>query len=184
MDGFNIIASVSIILLDENISNPGCIKVSNRIRQYLPKIQIIIFTELEKGISGLNIVLESQASGYLDHHVDPVILSGILREMKEGDLFIAPLLARKLVEELFRVKTASAKKMDYSFTKREEEVLLKIADGLSNREVADTLFISENTVKAHLTRILQKTNLQNRRQIILAMSKGIINLGACPTNKV
>jgi len=165
-----------ILLLDEKISNPECNEVSKYIKQKLPSIKIIIFSELEKGINGLFDSLESKATGYIDHHINPEILANILREAKEDDFFIAPSLGKKLVDEIVRIKLDNQRKMNFSFTKREKEMLVHIGNGLSNREIANIIFVSENTVKAHLTRILQKTNLQNRRQIILAISKGLISV--------
>ena len=87
-------------------------------------------------------------------------------------------MAAKLLEEftlLEEKKDAKHVDQETNLSKREIEVLQMVAGGTTNKEVAEALFISENTVKGHLSRILEKMNARNRQQAVaMAMEKGII----------
>jgi DNA-binding NarL/FixJ family response regulator len=164
-----------IILLDENISNPDCIEVSKRIRQLIPKTRVIVLTDPVAELKDPFYVFGAQAGGYVDRQTDSGNLVSIINRVMVGDFFVSPSQGRRLVEEFNNLRMIGRKKLDYSFTKREKEVLTHIANGLTNREIASTLYITENTVKAYVTRIMQKMQLQNRHQIMLAVSQGLVS---------
>jgi len=164
-----------VILLDENISNPDCIEVSKQIRDLVPQTRLIILTEPIVEVKDPFYVFGTQASGYVDRQTDSGNLMSIINRVMVGDFFVSPSQGRRLVEELNHLRIMDQKKLDYSFTKREKEVLTHIGKGLTNREIASTLYITENTVKAYVSRIMQKMQLQNRHQIMLAISQGLIS---------
>ena len=83
---------------------------------------------------------------------------------------MAPHVASKLVKQLDRSQTPNFSFLEV-LTARESEIAVLISDGLSNREIADQLFVSEGTVKNHLTSILEKLNLRDRTQLAIYILK-------------
>ena len=163
-----------IVLMDENIAGPDCIEVSRQIRASLEGVRLIIFTEPVVQTRDPFYVFGTQASGYVDRQTDSGNLISIVNRVMTGDFFVSPLQGKKLVEELNNLKTQRKKKQRYAFTRREKDILKHIAEGLTNREIALKLFVTENTVKAYVARVMQKMQLQNRHQVMLAVSQGMV----------
>jgi DNA-binding NarL/FixJ family response regulator len=113
--------------------------------------------------------MKSGASGFLLKDVRPEQLAEAVRTVAAGDALLAPAITRRLIEEFVRRpppgQRAPAELAD--LTDRELEVLRLIARGLSNGEIAQTLFVSEATVKTHVTRILAKLDLRDRVQAVV-----------------
>ena len=125
------------------------------------------------------------ASGFLLKDVRPAELVAALRTVAAGDAVISPRVTRRLLEEYTRVLPLSASQMQERYpqlsalTEREREVLIAVARGLSNAEIAASLFVSEATVKSHVGRILAKLGLRDRVQVVvLAYEAGLIQPGA------
>ncbi len=126
--------------------------------------------------------LQAGASGFLLKDTEPAQLVGAVRTVAAGDAVLAPSATRRLIEtfapllverDLLRRDAVLA-----PLTEREREVLALIAGGLSNREIADSLFLSEGTVKVHVGRILAKLGLRDRVQaVVLAYEFGIVAPG-------
>ena len=129
--------------------------------------------------------LRAGASGFLLKDVRPAELVAALRTVAAGDAVISPRVTRRLLEEYTRVLPLSASQMQERYpqlsalTEREREVLIAVARGLSNAEIAASLFVSEATVKSHVGRILAKLGLRDRVQVVvLAYEAGLIQPGA------
>jgi DNA-binding NarL/FixJ family response regulator len=124
--------------------------------------------------------LRAGASGFLLKDSPPAQLIGAIRAVAAGDAVIAPSATRRLIEAFSaalpdpaaaRVRAAVLDEL----TEREREVLLLIASGRSNREIAEALFLSEGTVKIHVGRILAKLGLRDRVQaVVLAYETGLV----------
>jgi DNA-binding NarL/FixJ family response regulator len=124
--------------------------------------------------------LQNGASGFLLKDTPPDHLVSALRSVASGDAVVAPSVTRRLLD---RFVGGGGPLRDESeldvLTDREREVLLLIAKGLSNVEIADKLFLSEATVKTHVGRILAKLNLRDRVQaVVLAYETGLIRPGS------
>ena len=130
--------------------------------------------------------MKSGASGFLLKDVRPEQLAEAVRTVASGDALLAPAITRRLIEEFVRRpppgQRAPAELAE--LTDRELDVLKLIARGLSNAEIAQTLFLSEATVKTHVTRILTKLDLRDRVQaVVFAYECGLVQPGAAaPTS--
>ena len=124
--------------------------------------------------------MKSGASGFLLKDVRPEQLAEAVRLVAAGDALLAPAITRRLVEEFVRrPPPGSGPPAELSqLTERELEVLKLIARWLSNAEIAAELYLSEATVKTHITHVLTKLNLRDRVQaVVLAYESGLVQAG-------
>ncbi len=124
--------------------------------------------------------MKSGASGFLLKDVRPEQLADAVRTVAAGDALLAPSITRRLIEEHVRRPPPGQSRPPEleQLTERELEVLQLIAKGLSNTEIGGQLFVSEATVKTHVTRILAKLQLRDRVQaVVLAYESGLVQAG-------
>jgi DNA-binding NarL/FixJ family response regulator len=124
--------------------------------------------------------MKAGASGFLLKDLRPEHLAQAVRVVAAGDSLLAPAITRRLVEEFVRrPPPGSGPPAEVAdLTERELEVLGLIARGLSNAEIAATLFLSEATVKTHVTHVLAKLGLRDRVQaVVLAYESGLVQAG-------
>lgn len=120
--------------------------------------------------------MKGGASGFLLKDVDPADLVHAVRVVARGDSLLAPQITRRLIER--HVARAGPPPGLDELTEREREVLLLVARGRSNAEIANELFLSEATVKTHVGRMLQKLGLRDRVQaVVLAYETGLVESG-------
>jgi DNA-binding NarL/FixJ family response regulator len=130
--------------------------------------------------------LRAGASGFLLKDVPPAALLGAIRAVAAGDAVIAPSATRRLLDTFAaRLPVAAdptrGDEVLKLLTQREAEVFRAVAAGLSNREIAEQLFLSEGTVKTHVGRILAKLDLRDRVQaVVLAYEAGLVSPGEAP----
>ena len=130
--------------------------------------------------------LTAGASGFLLKDVTPEHLVAAVQLVRTGDALLAPTITRRLVERFAptsdRADAVAARlhRADHaSLTPREREVLVLVARGLSNAEIAATLTLSDATVKTHVTRMLTKLGLRDRVQaVVLAYETGLVSAGS------
>ncbi|MDQ3858441.1 MAG: response regulator transcription factor [Actinomycetota bacterium] len=127
--------------------------------------------------------MKAGASGFLLKDIRPEQLAEAVRVSAAGDALLAPAITRRLIEEFVRRPApgaASSPKLS-RLTERELEVLKLVARGLSNAEIASELFLSEATVKTHITHLLTKLDLRDRVQaVVLAYESGLVQAGTNP----
>jgi DNA-binding NarL/FixJ family response regulator len=124
--------------------------------------------------------MKSGASGFLLKDIRPEQLAEAVRVAAAGDALLAPAITRRLIEEFVRrPPPGSGPPAEVErLTERELEVLKLIARGLSNAEIAAELYLSEATVKTHITHVLTKLNLRDRVQaVVLAYESGLVQAG-------
>lgn len=125
--------------------------------------------------------LKVGASGFLLKDVRPEQLVEAVRTAAAGEAMLAPAITRRLIEEFVR-RPPPGQRTPPQFeelTDREINVLLQVANGLSNHEISEALFVTEATVKTHVTRILSKLGLRDRTQaVVFAYETGLIQPGA------
>jgi DNA-binding NarL/FixJ family response regulator len=126
--------------------------------------------------------LRAGASGFLLKDTLPVDLLAAIRVVADGDALLAPKVTRRLIEQFTSttpVTTAVAHPGIDDLTEREREILLTVASGMSNAEIAETMFISHATAKTHVSRLLTKLAARDRAQLVMiAYESGLVTPGA------
>jgi DNA-binding NarL/FixJ family response regulator len=118
--------------------------------------------------------LSAGASGFVLKDDPPEQLIAAVRTVAAGDALLSPPITKRVIKEFARTPRPTPPKEFDELTTREQEVFHLIANGLSNPEIAQELFISDTTVKTHVTHILQKLNLRDRVQaVVLAYQTGL-----------
>jgi DNA-binding NarL/FixJ family response regulator len=113
--------------------------------------------------------LRAGASGFLLKDVTAEWLFDAVRVVAGGDALLAPGITRRLISEFAHLRPVATRQAELSsLTKRENEVLLLVAEGLSNTEIAARLVVTEETVKTHVSRVLSKLGLRDRTQAVIA----------------
>ena len=165
-----------MVLMDFSLPDGTGADATRAILKEYPKCKIIFLTMSEED-ENLFAAIRSGAKGYLLKNMHPSKLVSTLRSVQKGESALSRSMTLRLMEELARTKEPS-RTGDPTLTRREMEVLREIASGVSNQEIADHLFISENTVKYHVHSILEKLNLSDRRDAaIYARERGLIKQG-------
>jgi DNA-binding NarL/FixJ family response regulator len=146
------------------------------IKQEMPHVEIVMLTVSEDD-EHLFEAIKSGAKGYLLKKLEPEQLFTMLEGLQRGEAPISGIMAAKILEEFNQpeqVVSNQPKPVD-QLTPREIEVLEEIVAGATNQEIADTLHITENTVKIHLRNILEKLHVQNRIQAAVhAVRSGLV----------
>jgi len=155
-----------LVLMDTDLSECDSIDVVRQVTESSPQVKIAMFSE-SVDQARLFASVEAGASGYLvkDLSVDNLVKSIDL--ISEGRVVISPLLSKKLVDEftvLREEKRARGAEGESGLSQREMGILRLVAEGYTNKEIAQKLCIAENTAKVHVKNILQKLELRNRQQ--------------------
>jgi DNA-binding NarL/FixJ family response regulator len=155
-----------VTLMDLRLPDMSGIDALIAIRTDFPEARVIMLTTFEGDVE-IQRSLEAGARGYLLKSMPPKDLVEAIRQVHAGKKRIPPELAAQLAEHLG----------DEALTEREVEVLRHIAGGNRNRDIADRLFISEETVKVHIKHIMEKLGAADRTQAVaIAVRRGIIQL--------
>ncbi len=155
-----------VILLDIHMPQCSGLDAIAPIQRELPNVRIVMLTVSEDD-QDLFAAIKHGAYGYLLKDMEPQEFFEMLEKMRRGEAPIAGVMAAKILREFRAVDsrpTAVANESGDALSAREVEVLKLVANGATNRQIADALSITENTVKVHLRNILEKLHLQNRIQ--------------------
>ncbi len=168
-----------VILLDEEIQGGDCGEVAERINDLHPEIKIIIIIKPYKDVS-LSTSFKARAKAYMDKDITYAEIESCIRQVaKGGVVVISRVVAQKMLDHVANHEGSMHARVEYDvgLSKREKEVLALLTNrGITNKEIAGDLHITENTVKAHLSSILEKMQVRNRQQAaILAREKGIVS---------
>ena len=155
-----------VTLLDLRLPDMSGIDVLIAIRSEFSAARIVMLTTFEGDVE-VQRALQAGARGYLLKNMPPVELLDVIRQVHDGKKRIPPEIASQLLEHM----------SDEGLTEREVEVLREVADGNRNREIAERLFISEETVKVHIKHIMEKLGAADRTQAVaIGVRRGIIQL--------
>jgi DNA-binding NarL/FixJ family response regulator len=174
-------ARPDIVLMDLMMPGTSGLEATRAIAAELPEVRVVVLTASEDD-ADLFEAVKSGAQGYLSKNLEADSLFASLAQVVAGEPAFSPLLARKVLGEFAR--QASSPPVEavpiQALTEREREVLELLVRGVtSNRDLADRLFVSPNTVKYHLRNILDKLHLNNRSQVIAyAIRSGLVDLGS------
>ena len=182
-DGTEAVAIVAqtkpdVVLMDVRMPRLNGVEATRQIRGQTPQTQVIILTTFDDDeyvFEGLR----AGAMGYLLKDVSAEDLTDAIRRVARGEALIQPSIARKVVSEFARLgaetKKTEANVLLDPLSERELEILKLIAQGMSNREIAATLFITEGTAKNHISNILSKLGVRDRTQAVLrAQELGLV----------
>jgi len=174
--------SPDIILLDIEMPKISGIEATVVIVRECPKTRVVILTAYDDDHYVFQLV-QAGATGYIlkDSHSSEVI--GAVRAAASGEALIQPRIAHKILKEFSRMRRqeppqTSAEKLKAleGLTDRETQVLRLIAQGSNNKEISALLFISEPTVKTHVSNLMHKLSLRDRVDIVLfAMQAGLVH---------
>ncbi len=159
-------ASPDVVLMDIRMPGMGGLEATRLMTAQHPEVKIVMLT-VSDDENDLFEAVKSGAKGYLLKDLEASQFFEALDAIDRGEAVIPTRLAGNLLEE-FRSKSQGAGEAEPgdALSPREREVLDYVSQGLTNKEVAERLYISENTVKYHMKRILDKLHLRNRSQVI------------------
>ena len=155
-----------VTLMDLRLPDKSGIDTLIAIRTEFPEARVVMLTTFEGDVE-IQRALQAGARGYMLKNMPPSELLDVIRQVHAGKKRIPPAIASQLAEHL----------SDETLTEREIEVLREVAGGNRNRNIAEKLFISEETVKVHIKHIMEKLGASDRTQAVaIGVRRGIIQL--------
>lgn len=157
-----------VLLMDINMPGVNGLEACRVIRREKPEIGILVLT-VDDSDEKVFQVLQLGVAGYLLKDVIPKALVDSIRKVYTGEPILSPSVTGKLLGQL--TSTSSASKNNFGLSNREMEILTYVVKGASNRDIGIALFISEKTVKNHLSNIFRKLEVEDRTQAALKSVK-------------
>jgi two-component system NarL family response regulator len=158
-----------VVLMDVRMPRVNGIEAARTIRAEVPTTKILMLTVSDEE-DDLFEAVKAGANGYLLKEISVEEVAEAIRAVVQGQSLISPSMASKLLSEFNAISKRAEEKQQFpapALTARELEVLKLVAKGMSNREIADELYISENTVKNHVRNILEKLHLHSRMEAVI-----------------
>lgn len=163
-----------VVLMDLVMPGGGGLSAIRRMREQAPDTRVVVLTSFASDDQVIPAV-QAGAAGYLLKDVEPSGLEAAIRLVHDGEALLDPQVAGQVMEQVAHPAPGGDLA---SLTPREREVLELLGRGMSNRELADTLVVSEKTVKTHVSNILMKLGVHDRTQAaLLAVREGLVDAG-------
>src|SRR5690606_1208616 len=162
-------------LMDVQMPGTNGLEATRLIAEKAPDVRVLILTTFERDDYVFG-ALRNGAAGFLLKNSPPEDVIDAVRTVAGGDSLLAPSVTRRIIEEFVRNggTPVPSPHLD-SLTDRERQVLVQVGRGLSNREIAEALFVGEATIKSHVSAILTKLGLRDRVQaVVFAYEAGLI----------
>jgi DNA-binding NarL/FixJ family response regulator len=189
-EGIRLVADAQpdVVLMDIRMPGLDGLEATRQITAAASAPRVVVLTTFEVD-EYVYEAIRAGASGFLLKRTPPEDLLDAIRVIAAGDALLAPSVTRKLLAEFARATasgaqqtTATSEELD-RLTEREREVLVLMARGRSNQEIADELYIAESTAKTHVKRILMKLGLRDRvHAVVLAYESGLLRPGGDPAS--
>jgi DNA-binding NarL/FixJ family response regulator len=168
----------TVVLMDIRMPELDGLEATRRITAADDTARILILTTFDLDESVYE-ALRAGASGFVLKDDPPEQLLAAIRIVAGGDALLSPAITRRVIKQFTRIPQPAPPRQLDDLTERELEVFRSIARGLSNAEIGRELYISDTTVKTHITHILQKLNLRDRVQaVVLAYQTGLFDADA------
>ncbi|MDX8146971.1 response regulator transcription factor [Lentzea sp. BCCO 10_0061] len=170
-DGVSAVAAATehrpdVVLMDIRMPEADGIEATRRITEtFGSEVAVLILTtfDLDEYVYS---ALRAGASGFLLKDTDPEDLVAAVRVIAAGEALLAPTVTKRLIREFTSAPVRTV--LLAELTKRENEIMVLVARGLANNEIADKLFLSATTVKTHVNRVMAKLGLNSRAQVVAA----------------
>ena len=170
--------SPDVVIMDVAMPGMTGIEATRRIKAAHPEVAVLALTMYE-GEQYFFQMLEAGASGYVPKRAAADDLVSAIRVVRQGNVFLYPSMAKFLVSDFLQREEGDETAAKTPLTPREREVLIYIAEGYTNREIAEALVISIKTVDRHRENIMNKLDLHNRVALVkYAIEKGLITVEA------
>ena len=162
-----------IVLLDLIMPGMDGVEATRRIKQISPRTQVVVLTSYHEDIH-IFPALKAGAIAYILKDMKMEKLVDVLHRAMQGEVTLHPRVATRVLQNI-RGENDDEQPLFAELTSRETDVLKLIANGLANSQIAEKLFISENTVKGHVSNILSKLHLADRTQVaVYAWQRGLV----------
>lgn len=158
--------SCDLALVDLNMKGMGGIELIRRLKSEYPKVKILVLTTFYDD-KNITLAISGGADGYLLKDSGKDAILGAMKQIMEGQNVIDNKVMKRLAA-LMNPKEESTTILE-GMTKRESEICTLLAKGLTNKQIADTLYISEGTVKNYISSIYDKTGIHDRAKLIVAI---------------
>jgi two-component system response regulator DegU len=175
-----------VVIMDINMPHVNGVEATRHLVEKYPNTKVIILS-IHDDENYVTHALQTGARGYLLKEMDADALIEAVHVVADGGSYLHPKVTHSLVREYRRLSTGQASNTNFQtieirrplhlLTRRECEVLQMLADGKSNRSIGEALFISEKTVKNHVSNLLQKMNVNDRTQaVVVAIKNGWVEV--------
>lgn len=162
-----------VVLMDITMPGMGGLEATQLIKSQWPEVNVLVLT-MHRSDEYFFEMIKAGASGYILKGAETNELIDAVRVVSKGEVFLYPTMANKLIKDYLRYVEGDSKSGP-SLSSREKEILHLLAEGYSNKEVAEKLVISPSTVHTHRSNLMNKLGLNNRRELIqYARQKGIL----------
>ena len=170
---------VDLLLMDVRMPVMDGVEATKAIKEKYPDVKVLILTTFDED-EYIFEALQNGADGYLLKDISSENLVGAINIVFEGNMLLQPDIAKKVVRNIDRKTNTSGnfyKDIYNLLTKKEYEIAFLIGEGKSNKEISSLLYITEGTVKNHVTNILSKLELRDRTQLALLINQNPISWG-------
>jgi DNA-binding NarL/FixJ family response regulator len=164
-----------MVIMDISMPNLRGVEATHEIKIILPEVKILILT-MHKSKEYLYHCISAGAQGYLLKEDSEVELFSAIDAIRKGDMFVSRLLTKELAEDISHLRRKDGQLPGDPLSPREREVLKLVAEGKTNKDIADLLFISIRTVENHRANIMSKLNMKKTADLIrYALQKGYVS---------
>ena len=162
---------IDLVIMDLGLPGINGIEATKKIKQYNQDVKVVILTSHNDSQEVLN-SLKAGANAYCSKEINPKRLIQVVHSVLDGASWFDPSIAHIVLDAAAQSQNVETKpEKDYGLTSRETQILKLITEGYSNNEIANQLYVSINTTKAHVASILQKLEVDDRLQAALKALK-------------
>jgi two-component system response regulator NreC len=163
-----------VVLMDIAMPGTNGLEATRTIKSRFPDMQVLVLT-MHRSDEYFFEMLKAGASGYVLKGAETAELVDAVQDVARGEVFLQPTMAKKLLGDYLNRLRGVDDPDRPALTRRENEILRLLADGCSNKEIAERLFVSLSTVHTHRTNLMRKLNLQGRHELVrYARERGLL----------